>query len=160
MALSAGDPQTALRIFVRIGNNWDKEIWGRKEYFDRGRQWAENALAWTQMYTDLDANLKTPEGRRYNEQTAGDFDTRLSAPVNQCVAVSDAISKIDIFLQLDKDGIVQQVRSIPSTGTGQQLPAKSADALSACLGAKLKIAAFMPPPSPSYWVKRSLDIKP
>jgi hypothetical protein len=160
LAITFGDAQVAQRMFANMGENWDKDIWVTREYFESARKWSETSSEWTQMFAAVSANMQTPEGRRYNQQSASDFDTRLSSPVNGCLIASDAISRISVFLRLDKNGTVQKVRTIPLATRGPQVPAASIDAINACLDSKLKIVAFTPPPAPSYWVRRNITIKP
>jgi Domain of unknown function (DUF4034) len=42
MAWKFGDPAVAHQQFVIIGNNWNRDVWGDRNYFDRARDWAQS----------------------------------------------------------------------------------------------------------------------
>lgn len=37
MAVRHGDSETARQIFTRIGDNWDEDVWGGKDRFERSK---------------------------------------------------------------------------------------------------------------------------
>ena len=43
IAITFGDAQVAQRMFANMGENWDKDIWGTREYFESARQWSERS---------------------------------------------------------------------------------------------------------------------
>ena len=37
MAVRQGDTETAQQMFTRIGDNWDADVWGTKDKFERSK---------------------------------------------------------------------------------------------------------------------------
>jgi hypothetical protein len=42
MAWKFEDPTVAHQQFLLIGNNWNRDVWGDRNYFDRARDWAQS----------------------------------------------------------------------------------------------------------------------
>ena len=153
MAVRMADAGAAQKAFEQIGDNWDKDSWGSKRYFDLSKAWASDAAVtnkWLdEIISSVEKNMQSPEGHEYDSQIASEFQEQFATTVKQCVDAADTdLTNFDIFLQVGKGGSVQQMLSIPGTKVSQ------------CLIPKLHLAAFAPPPKPDYWVKISMHFKP
>ena len=123
------------------------------------RVWALALLlfvAWTQLATAedkdnppslsdaraaVDANLRTPEGKKYDEQMGTEFMQKHIAPLRQCkqTAAND-LRSFWILLKLDKDGTAKEILLYPETKLGT------------CAREALFKERFSSPPRPAYWI--------
>jgi hypothetical protein len=152
VAAGFGDYMVADETITQIGNRWDQETWGTKEYFEKVRTWARSSAdpfrKIIEAYKAVNANIATPEGQRYDSVIAREFSTRYSRSAKDCSAGASGPSPTLVILQVGKSGAVQQMMVVPE------------NASDACLRPKLEKAAFSPPPKPEYWVRVSLGSKP
>lgn len=91
--------------------------------------------------TAVEANLKTPEGKAYDEKLGKEFMEKHLSTMKQCkqVAASD-LASFWILMKLDKDGAVKEVLLHPETKMGT------------CARETLLKSAFSAPPRAAYWV--------
>lgn len=148
-ATRAMDREVAAKLFMEIGEDWDKGTWGKRRYFESSRGWAlapsEQQLAlWQKMFA-AGAEI---EDAQYTEKVTSDFKTRNSAVAKQCteqVGGKDFI--FDVILKLDKNG------------NAEKLPAFPASRFSDCLVSKISTKAIAPPPHPDYLVSLRFGTK-
>lgn len=89
----------------------------------------------------VEANLRTPEGKAYDERLGKEFMEKHLATMKQCkqMAGSD-LESFWMLMKLDKDGAVKEVLLHPATKMGT------------CARETLLKSMFSPPPRPAYWV--------
>jgi hypothetical protein len=152
VAAGFGDYMVADETITQIGDRWDQETWGTKEYFEKVKTWARSSAdpfrKIIEAYKAVNANIATPEGRRYDSVIATEFSTRYSRAVKDCSAGANGPSPTLVILQVGKSGAVQQMMVVPE------------NARDACLRPKLENATFSPPPKPEYWVRVALSANP
>jgi hypothetical protein len=89
----------------------------------------------------VEANLRTPEGKAYDEQLGTEFVQKHLGPVRQCKqSAGDDLRSFWILIKLDKDGTVKEVLLYPSTK------------VATCEREALLKDKFASPPRPAYWV--------
>lgn len=89
----------------------------------------------------LEANLRTSEGKAYDEQLGTEFAGKHLGPLRQCKQTAgDDLRSFWILLKLDKDGTVKEVLLSPETKLGT------------CAREALLKDRFPAPPRPAYWV--------
>jgi hypothetical protein len=149
MAARFGDYMAADDMFTQIGDHWDKNTWGSQEYFDKVKAWARSSAGpfkkIIDAYKEVNANVATPEGQRYDGQIAKEFTARYARVVSACSTPTSGHAPTLLIMQVGKTGTVQQMLVVPQ------------DASDACLRPKLEKAYFSPPPKPEYWVRVSLN---
>lgn len=95
----------------------------------------------------IESNLKTANGKHYDEQFGKEFLQKEGAALRQCKqAANGDLRSFWILLKLDKSGNVKQVLFSPATK------------LAGCAREPLLTAAFSPPPSSGYWVSVYLQL--
>lgn len=95
----------------------------------------------------VEANLKTPEGKAYDEQLGKDFLQKHLGEVQQCKASAGGdVRSFWVLLKLEKDGTVKEVLLYPETRWG------------GCARQSLLKDRFPPPPRPGYWASIYLQI--
>ena len=148
MAARFGDYMVTDETMAQIGDRWDPGTWGTKEYFDKVKTWArDSAVPFRKIieaYKAVNANVATPEGRKYDGVIAQEFSNRYLRAVKDCSTGASGPSPTLLILQVGKNGAVQQMMLVPETASDT------------CLRPKLAKAAFTPPPKPEYWVRVSL----
>ncbi len=89
----------------------------------------------------VETNLKTPEGKAYDEKLGKEFMEKHLATMKQCKqSAGNDLESFWILMKLDKDGAVREVLLHPTTSMGS------------CARKTLLQSAFSPPPRPAYWV--------
>jgi hypothetical protein len=89
----------------------------------------------------IDANLRTPEGKAFDEQLGNEFVAKHLGPLRQCKqSAGDDLRSFWILMRLDKDGSVKEVLLYQETKLG------------ACGRTALLKDKFSIPPRPAYWV--------
>ena len=97
--------------------------------------------------TAVEANLKTPEGKAYDEKLGKEFMAKHLSTMKQCKqSAGSDLETFWILMKLDKDGAVKEVLLHPATKLG------------ACARDVLLKSAFPPPPRPAYWVSVYMKI--
>jgi hypothetical protein len=89
----------------------------------------------------IDANLRTSEGKAFDEKMGNDFVAKHWGPLHACKqAAGGDFTSFWVLLKLDKDGTVQELLLYPTTKLG------------ACARDGYLKDKFLPPPRPGYWV--------
>jgi hypothetical protein len=151
MAVNADDLELADATFKRIGDNWNKETWKTKQFFDQERttsaQIAPFAARSRAIRKTAEDNMGTPKGAKYRQNV----QQKLAKYLQKCVHAEDSLDKFELFIQVGKGGSAED-GWLPH-------PTK----VSACIYQELGTSRlrgeipFSPPPQPSYWVKLELD---
>jgi len=104
--------------------------------------WADDKpTSLTEARDAVEANLKTPEGKAYDEKLGKEFMEKHLATMKPCKqSAGNDLESFWILMKLDKDGAVKEVLLHPSTKLGT------------CTRETLLKSAFPPPPKPGYWV--------
>lgn len=115
----------------RIEDNWDKETWRTRYFFDSCKGWAEQTAA----YVDSPAQRLMEEAK-----------TKFAPAIRQCVETGGGdVAKFDLILTVQKEGIVIEAFSFPQSKAG------------ICLG-KLKGETLSPaPPYAPYRFRIEVD---
>ena len=89
----------------------------------------------------VEANLRTPEGKAYDEKLGKEFMEKHLATTKQCKpSDGKGLESFWMLMKLDKDGAVKEVLLHPETKMGT------------CARETLLKSAFSPPPRAGYWV--------
>lgn len=89
----------------------------------------------------VEANLKTPEGKTYDEKLGKEFADKHLGTMKQCKqSAGSDLESFWILMKLDRDGAVKEVLLHPATRMG------------ACAREALLKSTFSPPPRAAYWV--------
>lgn len=88
----------------------------------------------------VEANLRTPQGKAYDEQLGTEFPPKYTGTVHQCKQTSGDSASFWILMKLSQDGAVKEVLLYPSTKLG------------VCAREALLKGKFSPPPRTAYWV--------
>lgn len=95
----------------------------------------------------VEANLRTPEGKKYDEQMGTEFVQKHLAPVRQCKQSSgNDLRSFWILLKLDKDGAAKEILLYPETKLG------------ICAREALLKEKFSSPPRPAYWISVYMNL--
>lgn len=95
----------------------------------------------------VEANLRTSEGKAYDEKLAAEFPQKQVGTIRQCKqAAGDDLRSFWFLMKLDKDGAVKEVLLSPTTKLGT------------CARETLLQSGFSTPPRPSYWVSVYLQL--
>lgn len=101
----------------------------------------EKATTLDDARTAVEANLKTPEGKAYDERLGKEFMEKHLSTMKQCKqGAGNDLGSFWILMKLDKDGAVKEVLLHPTTKMGS------------CARESLLKSSFSPPPKPAYWV--------
>ena len=104
---------------------------------------AEKPTSLSDARAAVESNLKTPEGKAYDEQLGKEFFEKHMGPLRQCKPnAGDDWRSFWILLKLDKDGSAQEILLYPETKLGMC-------ARTALLNVNEK---FSTPPRAAYWV--------
>ena len=151
LATRAENRDVAIPLFLRIGNNWDKNRWESKEYFDSARSWAlgppDNFI---QAWTESAVHYRTPKELPYIKQFISDFHRSYDEAVKQCAASSKYDEgPFTVCVRVSRQGTVEKTIPWPPTS------------VASCLVPKLATHRFAPPPQASFWVTFNIgEIKP
>ncbi len=88
----------------------------------------------------IEANLKTPEGKAFDERMGPEFVQKHMGPLHACKQSGNELSNFWLLLKLDKDGAVAELLLYPTTKLG------------ACAREAYLKDKFVAPPLPDYWV--------
>lgn len=96
----------------------------------------------------IEANLRTSEGKAFDDRLGTEFMQKHLASLRQCKAsTGENPENFWMLMRLGKDGAVQEILLYPTTKLG-----------SCARDAYLK-ETFLPPPKPDYWVGVYLNLK-
>jgi hypothetical protein len=150
------DPVYAVKVFKRIGDQWDAESWRSHEDFEQIKQWvslvAPAAAKVREIEETAEANEKMPEGARYKAV----FEKKYRELVQECVR-SDGESVTEWA------GKFKTLTNLGAKGTVEDLRIQSMGPVVSCLGKKLysfkqeNATPFPPPPQAPYWIELRLD---
>jgi hypothetical protein len=89
----------------------------------------------------VEANLRTPEGKAYDEKLGTEFVQSHLGAIRQCKqSAGDDLRNLWILLKLEKDGTVKEVLLYSARKVGT------------CAREALLKDRFAPPPRPAYWI--------
>lgn len=89
----------------------------------------------------VEANLRTSEGKAFDEQMGTEFVQKHLGPLRQCKQSNGGdLRSFWILLKLDKDGSVKEILLYPTTKLGT------------CAREALLKDKFPSPPRPDYWI--------
>jgi hypothetical protein len=95
----------------------------------------------------VDANLRTPEGKKFDEQMGTEFVQKHLGPLRQCKQNAGGdLRSFWILLKLDKDGAAKELLLYPETKLGT------------CAREALLKDKFLPPPQPAYWISVYMNL--
>ena len=101
----------------------------------------DQATSLQEARTAVEANLKTREGKTYDEKLGKEFMDKHLSTMKQCAQrAGNDLESFWILMKLDKDGAVKEVLLHPATKLG------------ACAKETLLKATFSPPPRAAYWL--------
>lgn len=130
MATRETDMVVARNTFLRIGDDWDQEMWRTRKYFDSSKAWAGKQSE----YQDAPSTRIIAQARE-----------KFAPAILQCAqAAAGDMTSFVLVLQLRKEGIVNSVMSIPQTRVGSCLTNLTGEALS-------------PPPYAPFMFKIDVD---
>ena len=98
----------------------------------------------------VDANLKTPAGKQYDELIGKEFPERYWSRVRQCkqsIPAGTTVDPFDMFLSLNAEGKVQEVLVYPETQ------------FTSCVRTALLAGKFSNPPHSDYWINIHIELK-
>ena len=97
----------------------------------------------------VEANMKTREGKAYDEQFTKELGNQYLAVMKDCQGKAGAdLRSFDMLVRIEKDGSVKEILLYPPTKISQ------------CLREPLLKATFSAPPKPAYWVDIHMVVKP
>lgn len=89
----------------------------------------------------VEANLRTPEGKAYDQQLGKEFPQKYLDNMKQCKqSAGNDLADFWMLIKLDKSGAVKEVLLSPVTK------------MAACARETLLKGSFSPPPHSAYWV--------
>ncbi len=89
----------------------------------------------------VEANLRTPEGKAYDQQLGKEFPQKYLDTMKQCKqSAGNDLADFWMLIKLDKSGAVKEVLLSPATK------------MAVCAREALLKGSFSPPPCPAYWV--------
>ena len=98
----------------------------------------------------VDANLKTPAGKQYDERIGNEFAERYLPSIRQCkqsLPAGGSVEPFDMFLKLNAEGKVLDGLIYPETQ------------FAVCTRTALHKAKFSAPPHGDYWINIHMQFK-
>jgi hypothetical protein len=98
----------------------------------------------------VDANLKTPAGKQYDERIGREFSDKYMPSLKQCkqsLPAGTTIDSFDMFLKLNSEGRVLEGLVHPETQ------------FAVCVRTALLAGRFSNPPHGDYWINVHMDFK-
>ncbi|MBS1850409.1 MAG: DUF4034 domain-containing protein [Acidobacteria bacterium] len=152
MAVTAKDPITADKTFTRIGDNWDKEVWGNEDSYRSDVEWTKKLVP--QAYKKLqntavaEANAKTSEGAAYKKES----EKKLAGIVRGCMESEAGDGKaFSLLIEMMADGTVEEAYTDLNKPVSRCVYGKLAEAHFH------KQAVFSQPPHDKYWLTFDMD---
>jgi hypothetical protein len=153
MASKSNDWVAAEPAFKQIGDNWDKDVWITREFFDGQKQiavaTAQLQLRARTVWKEAEENVVSPQGGAYR----ADVEQKLASYEQACVKqASGGGQKFELLVLVGKDGGVQDAHT-------EQMPTPVALCMMKALydsGVK-KETPISPPPHDSYWLIVEVD---
>jgi hypothetical protein len=95
----------------------------------------------------VEANMRTSEGKNFDERMGTEFVQKHLGPTRDCKATAgDDLRDFWILLKLDKEGVAREVLLYPTTKLGT------------CASGRLLNDKFLAPPRPDYWVSAYMKL--
>jgi hypothetical protein len=108
---------------------------------------ADKSTSLSDAQAAIEANLRTSEGKAFDERMGNEFVQKHMTPLRQCKPTAgNDLGSFWILLKLDKDGSVEEVLLHPSTKLG------------ACARDAYLKDKFPAPPHSDYWVGVYLNL--
>lgn len=108
---------------------------------------AEKPTSLSDARAAVETNMRTSEGKAFDEKFGTDFGANHLGPMRQCKKTSgDDLRSFWILLKLDKNGAAKELLLYPETKLG------------ACARDPLLKDKFVAPPRPEYWVSVSMKL--
>ena len=142
LSVRAEDRSVAVKLFLEIGDDWDRHAWRNKHYFESSMGWAfapspEQIALWQKAT----ANAIEPGGAPYLDKVMKELEAKNGAVAKECAEQNKGKDyTFDIMLKMDKDG------------KGEKLPAYPASPFSDCVAARIDTRAAEPPPHPDFLI--------
>lgn len=152
LAIKKPDAIVADRMFRRIGDNRDDEVWSQK-YFDQVKSWAamvSPGLASQQLIKETaHAHIQSPEGARY----AKEVSSRLAPLLQDCSNSTKGDSVVfTLYIEINKDGGMEQMMV-----TSEMSPTARCSFQKMNEWQVANATPFAPPPQASYWLSFEID---
>jgi hypothetical protein len=106
----------------------------------------DKATSLSDAQAAVEANLRTPQGKAYDQQLGTEFTQKYFGTLRQCKQTAGDSQSFWILMKLDQDGSVKEVLLYPSTKLG------------ICAREMLLKGKFSPPPRAAYWVSIYLNL--
>jgi len=106
----------------------------------------ERATSLSDAKNAVDENVRTSEGKAYDEQLGKEFQQKHLSTLRECKKSTGDLSNFWILIKLDKSGAVKEVLLHPATKLG------------ACTREVLLKSSFSPPPKQNHWVSIYLNL--
>jgi hypothetical protein len=104
VAIKQKNAAAACGVFSRIGDDWDKDTWKSRFYFDSSRTWATQRASYEQDPVHL---------------IIVQAQAKFVGAIHKCIAVEGAdMSPFALILTLQKEGVVDAVDLDPKTKVG------------------------------------------
>jgi hypothetical protein len=94
----------------------------------------------------VEANMRTAEGKKFDEQLGNDFAQHHMGPLHQCKQNGAPLENSWMLLKLDKDGVPREILLYPETKMG------------VCARDGFFKEKFLAPPRADYWVSAYLKL--
>jgi hypothetical protein len=101
---------------------------------------ADKATSLKDAQAAIEANLKTDQGKAFDDKMGAEFSARHMDPLRKCKAAGNALENFWILLRLDQAGGVQEVLLYPEAKLGM------------CAREAYLKDKFLAPPHGDYWV--------
>jgi len=99
----------------------------------------DKATSLREAQAAIEANLKTSEGKAFDERMGAEFSARHMDPLRKCKAAGNPLENFWMLLRLDQNGAVKEVLLYPETKLG------------VCAREAYAKDKFPPPPHDDYW---------
>jgi hypothetical protein len=96
--------------------------------------------------SEVETNLRTKEGKTYDEQLGKEFQQKHLSALRECKKSTGDLSNFWILMKLDRTGAVKEVLLSPTTKLGS------------CTRDVLLKSDFSPPPKQNHWVSIYLQL--
>jgi hypothetical protein len=108
------------------------------------------ATAFPEALADAKANLKTPEGVKYDTDFGRQFGKRYVDTLSRCTkdTAKEDLTQFDVLVRVSKEGAPEEVLVEP------------ASKVATCLSDEVRKGKFLEPPKASYWVRVEMKMKP
>ena len=149
MAIQRMDTLAAKPFFSLVGDEWDRETWGSKKYFESSRNWAMSPPDFAPVLTIATNNGKTEIGQRYYESALEEYSQFIRPAWKSCAQPLNGNlgGSFDLLYQIAADGTIQKVQVWPETK------------LSSCLSSATMKAKLPAPPTASYWLRMPVPLR-